>query len=179
MGLGYSCPQHVIDLAIVAKIELSKFGGQGLVATEDIPAGTLLVEDQSTNNSRKLKTFMNDADLQYPETFTIEELLGIFTNYTNREFNSLCNTTEITNADDTIKKYRVIHYIRKGEEITRRYGMGTWACFILTEVTGIGFCPRETSLDLQEIYNNLEIVYRNFGYKFTLTNLNADIPAIE
>lgn len=141
-----------------ATIGVSSIHGDGLFAKVDIPKGMILIDEEI--DGRSLSTYMNDNDFIYPISYNKEHLLSSFQKYIN---NDKCNLLWI---DDDVFKTQI--EIKKGEELTKRYGLQRWIEWILLDIYGrnpLGiYCKRENVKEVTSNMENLFLTIGLFGY---------------
>jgi hypothetical protein len=104
--------------------------GVGLFTKKNIAKGDIVyVHTNDTDDC--LSSYMNDTDFVYPKKWTYEKLAKSFKNYTKK---SKCNLDIYHNDDITI--FKANKNIKKGEELTKRYGLHKWCCFLMAECLG-------------------------------------------
>ena len=164
------------SLQDVTYIGSSSYGGRGLFASVDLPKGTILFDNGTKDSSmynevlfaRDYITFMNDADMIYPNNWTYDELYSKFTLY---ERTNKCNASVIANSDDIILKQNVL----KDQELTKRYDLRKWTYWFILDIyerNPFGKIyklpsedgPSEVNL-VSEDTNNLFQVISKLGYK--------------
>lgn len=121
--------EKYIPLQNVSKIITYNDGFRELIATEDIPAGTHLInslDPSETRFERYLGTYMNDDDFRYPEKFTENKIRKSIQLYEKS------NNNNCYQYDD----YHMIttKNIKKGEALTKRYGLVRWFIWLCADV---------------------------------------------
>lgn len=126
--------------------------GHGLFTSVDINTGDIVYA--SSTNEDILSTLMNDADFEYPSEWTYDLLDECFKKYiiTNR-----CNL-DIYNHDNNIIYFRANRNIKKGEELTKRYGIDKWTKFLMGECLGAKMSQLKKNIMLDTDHKKLDIL---------------------
>jgi len=171
MGQGSSNQQHRgllfrLDQLSERKPSL-KYHGHGLFATQDIPVGTILWSSIDNDVHRGM---MNDANFEFPKSFSEADLSSCLSSYTmNESVHQYCNT-----KDDGDNHSIVVYAISKGDEITRPYGLPKWGGYLWLHITGClpFMAPTDTvcsETNQAATIETLKQLYKKLGFDMTIT----------
>lgn len=121
-----------ITLKQVAEYQESKtYHGKGLFAKCDISAGTILRGDDNVHRG-----LMNDADFVYPKELTQDYMKESFKKYMEIGDKSACNTRDFDVENEGVKLdfSHVLKDIKKGDELTRMYGIDRWIAYLFHDI---------------------------------------------
>ena len=128
MGLIFN---KTISLSDVSEIIKYNNGFCELIAIQDIPAGTHLInslDSRETRFKRHLGTYMNDDDFIYPINLTenaIVKTISMYEKVNNNNCYQYDNNYFITTRN-----------IKRGEALTKRYGLTRWFVWLCTDIMG-------------------------------------------
>lgn len=136
-----------VDLAGVSVLRVSpKYHGVGLIATTFIPEGTIL-------NSHDLRGgFINDADANLPDEYTELTLRRLLSHLHQMDRTTTRNSLEQLEGPG---RFEVLRDIYPGEEMTKRYRVEKWICFL-----GAYYVLNQSLL---------QRIAKEFGYEYTFS----------
>ena len=121
----------------ICTIPVMDDNGWKLVASMDIPSDMILLDDKTL--TRKLGTYVNDADFIYPPDFSYASLDNCFKVYQKIDDDILKGCMDIRDSSNNIITYDTDIYktnrlIKKDTEITKRYGVMKWAVWLFLDI---------------------------------------------
>jgi hypothetical protein len=145
------------------------YHGIGVFSCIDMPIGTLL-SDICNNNYHNyilgdeivpfsFTVLINDKNMKYPPTWSTNDIFNSLKSYEN---DNLCNVEE---TDDNIMK--VIRDIKKGDELTKKYGVLKWIKYFYHDIVGrnpFNWQPKLVTDQLIQSLKNLSNTIENLGY---------------